>query len=110
MKEVAELYGCEKSLEAVEEHRRVAGVEAISSRCFEAARISALLIDDGLKLDKMYGIDWHKSAAPVVGRILRIESLAEQILDEVRLVLMCLKCLYEFHLLAHLVIECYSRI
>ncbi|XP_004304487.1 PREDICTED: protein fluG [Fragaria vesca subsp. vesca] len=82
LKEVAELYGCEKSLEAVEEHRRVAGVEAISSRCFEAARISALLIDDGLKLDKMYGIDWHKSAAPVVGRILRIESLAEQILDE----------------------------
>ncbi|KAL6141892.1 hypothetical protein ACLB2K_060178 [Fragaria x ananassa] len=82
LKEVAELYGCEKSLEAVEEHRRVAGVEAISSRCFLAARISALLIDDGLKLDKMYGIDWHKSVAPVVGRILRVESLAEQILDE----------------------------
>ncbi|XP_062001966.1 protein fluG-like [Rosa rugosa] len=82
LKEVAELYGCEKSLDAVEEHRRVAGLEAISSRCFEAARISALLFDDGLRLDKMHDIDWHKSFAPLVGRILRIESLAEQILSE----------------------------
>ena len=92
LREVAELYGCEKSLESVEEHRRVAGLEAISSRCFEAARISAVLIDDGLNLDKMHGIDWHKSFVPTVGRILRIESLAEQILSEVRLLLMCSKC------------------
>ncbi|XP_050384485.1 protein fluG [Argentina anserina] len=82
VKEVAELYGCGNSLESVEEHRRAAGLEAVSSRCFEAARISGLLIDDGLKLDKMHCIDWHKSFAPVVGRILRIESLAEQILSE----------------------------
>ena len=45
--------------------------------------MSVILIDDGIEFDKMHDIEWHKSVAPVVGRILRIERLAEKILDEV---------------------------
>lgn len=83
LKDVAELYGCENTLHGVEVHRRLAGLQSISSTCFGAAGISAILIDDGLRLDKKHEIDWHKNFAPVVGRILRIEHLAEEILNEV---------------------------
>lgn len=83
LKNIAELYGCDSSLQAVEEYRRAAGLQSICSICFEAANISAVLIDDGLKLDKKHGLDWHKSLVPFVGRILRIERLAEEILDQV---------------------------
>lgn len=41
-------------------------------------------MDDGLELDKKLDIEWHRSFAPLVGRILRIERVAEKILDEVR--------------------------
>ncbi|WRX23496.1 Amidohydrolase-related - like 5 [Theobroma cacao] len=57
------------------------GHAAISSKCFKAAGISAILVDDGLKLDKKHDIQWHKNFVPFVGRILRIERLAEEILD-----------------------------
>ncbi|KAJ7972323.1 Glutamate-ammonia ligase-like protein [Quillaja saponaria] len=82
LREIAELYGSELSLHGIEQYRRVSGLQSISSICFEAARISAILIDDGLELDKKHDIGWHKTLAPVVGRLLRIERLAEKILDE----------------------------
>lgn len=71
-------------MQGVEEHRRVSGMQSIYSTCFKATRISAILIDDGLQLDKKHDIEWHRSFTPLVGRILRIERLAEEILDEVR--------------------------
>ncbi|TYI97688.1 hypothetical protein E1A91_D01G160600v1, partial [Gossypium mustelinum] len=70
LRDIAELYGTESSLDAVE-----------YSKCFKAAGISAILIDDGLKLDKKHDIRRHKNFVPFVGRILRIELLAEEILD-----------------------------
>lgn len=82
LRHIAELYGSELSLHGVEEYRKLSGLQSISSTCFEAARISAILIDDGIEFDKMHDIEWHKNVAPVVGRILRIERLAEKILDE----------------------------
>jgi hypothetical protein len=84
LRDLAELYGCESSLQGVEEYRRVSGLELTCSTCFKAARISAILIDDGLELDKKHDIEWHKGFTPLVGRILRIEKVAEKILDEVR--------------------------
>ncbi|XLR12573.1 hypothetical protein S83_040511, partial [Arachis hypogaea] len=82
LRDIAELYGSESSLEAIEEHRRVSGLQSISTSCFKAAGISTLLIDDGLKFDKKHDLEWHRSFTPVVGRILRIERVAEEILDE----------------------------
>lgn len=84
LRNIAELYGCESTLQVVEEYRRSSGLEFISSVCFKTANISAVLIDDGLKLDKKHDLEWHKSYVPFVGRVLRIESLAEEILDQVR--------------------------
>jgi hypothetical protein len=82
--EIAELYGCKPSLHAIEDYRKTSGLESLSSTCFGAARISGLLIDDGLELDNKLDLEWHKSYVPFVGRILRIERLAEKILSEVR--------------------------
>ncbi|CAA7019124.1 unnamed protein product [Microthlaspi erraticum] len=82
LREVAQLYGTEVTLEAIEEHRKTSGLDYFTSKCFKEARISALLIDDGLKLDKKHDIEWHKSFVPFVDRVLRIETLAEEILDE----------------------------
>ncbi|XP_028777160.1 protein fluG [Neltuma alba] len=83
VREIAELYGCQCSLQSVEEYRRVSGLQSICSKCFKAAKISAILIDDGLELDKKHDLKWHESLTPLVGRILRVERLAEKILDEV---------------------------
>ncbi|GAB4847980.1 hypothetical protein Ancab_039400 [Ancistrocladus abbreviatus] len=82
LREIARLYGCESSLHGIEDNRKSSGLESICSTCFKAAKISALLIDDGIEFDKKHEIEWHKSYAPFVGRILRIERLAEKILDE----------------------------
>ena len=84
MRDIAELYDCQPTLHGVEDYRKSSGLDSICSTCFNAARISAVLIDDGLVLDKKHNIDWHKKFVPFVGRILRIERLAENILDEVR--------------------------
>lgn len=84
LKDLAELYGSESSLQGVEEYRRASGLESISSTCFKAARISALLLDDGIELDKKLDLEWHRSFTPLVGRIVRVERLSEKILDEVR--------------------------
>ncbi|XP_057427547.1 protein fluG-like [Lotus japonicus] len=82
LRDVAELYGTELSLEGVEEYRRVNGLHSISSTCFKAGRFSAILFDDGIGMDKVQDIEWHKSFIPKVGRILRVEKLAEKILNE----------------------------
>ncbi|KFK34564.1 hypothetical protein AALP_AA5G162200 [Arabis alpina] len=81
LREIAKLYGTQVSLESIEKHRQESGLDSLTSKCFQEARISALLIDDGLKLDKKHDIEWHRNFVPFVGRVLRIEALAEQILD-----------------------------
>uniref|UniRef100_M4EID3 GS catalytic domain-containing protein n=1 Tax=Brassica campestris TaxID=3711 RepID=M4EID3_BRACM len=86
LREVAELYGSEVSLEAIEKHRQTLGLHSLTTKCFDEARISALLIDDGLKLDKKHDTEWHRNFVPYVGRVLRIETLAEQILEEENIV------------------------
>ncbi|XP_071714777.1 protein fluG-like [Rutidosis leptorrhynchoides] len=82
LRDIANLYGSELSLEGVEEYRSSSGIENISKLCFKAAGISSVLIDDGLMLDKILDTEKHRDFVPFVGRILRIERLAEEILDE----------------------------
>ena len=41
-------------------------------------------MDDGVEMDKKNEIQWHKNFTPFVGRILRTERVAEQILEQVR--------------------------
>jgi hypothetical protein len=82
LRDIAALYNCEASLEKVEEFRRAEGLSSISSKCFKAANLSAILIDDGIDFDKMLELEAHKAFAPTVGRILRIEKLAETIIND----------------------------
>lgn len=84
MRDVAELYGSESTFKGVQQYRSSAGLDSISRTCFKAAGIYGILIDDGIQLDNMHDIEWHHKFVPVVGRILRIEQLAEQVLDAVR--------------------------
>nr|CAB3499489.1 unnamed protein product [Digitaria exilis] len=83
VRDIASLYNCEASLEKVEEFRRTEGLKSIASKCFQAANISVILIDDGIPFDKMLDLESHKAFAPVVGRVLRIERLAETIINDV---------------------------
>lgn len=76
------MYGCEASLDKVEEFRKAQGLSSISSKCFQAANISAILVDDGLAFDKMLELEAHKEFVPTVGRVLRIEWLAETIIND----------------------------
>ncbi|XP_077220169.1 nodulin/glutamine synthase-like protein isoform X2 [Tasmannia lanceolata] len=82
LKDIARLYGCEASLSGIETHRRSFGLDSTGSKCFGASNISAIFIDDGIELDKMHDVEWHTRFTPAVGRVLRIERLAEKILDE----------------------------
>uniref|UniRef100_A0A251UQ63 Uncharacterized protein n=1 Tax=Helianthus annuus TaxID=4232 RepID=A0A251UQ63_HELAN len=78
LRDIARLYGSDLSLEGVQQYRLDSGIEIITKICFKAAGISTVLVDDGLVLDKMLGTD----ILPCAGRILRIERLAEDILDQ----------------------------
>ncbi|XP_070052424.1 protein fluG-like isoform X1 [Nicotiana tomentosiformis] len=86
LRELTELYGPSLSLSlglhTVLETRRSLGLEQSAITCFRAARVSTILIDDGIELDKMVDIEWHKKVVPMVGRILRVEHLAETILQK----------------------------
>lgn len=87
LRELTELYGPSLSLSlgshTIQETRRSLGLEQSAITCFRAAKICTVLIDDGIELDKMVDIEWHKKVVPMVGRILRVEHLAEKILDKV---------------------------
>ncbi|KAF3793448.1 fluG protein [Nymphaea thermarum] len=62
IKDIAGLYGCEASLDGIQQHRKSSGLQRICSKSFEAAKISAVFIDDGITFDKMHDIEWHKRA------------------------------------------------
>jgi hypothetical protein len=83
LKDIAELYNCEASLDKVDEFRKAQGLPSISSKCFQAANISAILMDDGIEFDRMLELESHKEFVPTVGRVLRIEWLAETIINDV---------------------------
>ncbi|XP_020588866.1 protein fluG [Phalaenopsis equestris] len=84
VRDIARLYNCEASFDAVDAHRKSCGITSVTSRCIEAANISTIFIDDGIKFVKMYDWEWHSRFGPAVGRILRIEHLAETILNDER--------------------------
>jgi len=82
LKDLAELYGCEPTLAAIEQYRKTEGLAAISEKCFDAANIEFVLLDDGLTMDKMVSLGWHRKYIPGVHRVLRIETVAEAILNQ----------------------------
>ncbi|CAM6026550.1 unnamed protein product [Sphagnum balticum] len=82
VQDLAGLYGCEPTLAAIEQYRQSAGLATISEKCFDAANIEFVLLDDGLTMDKMVSMGWHRKYIPGVHRVLRIETVAEAILNQ----------------------------
>ncbi|KAM0938868.1 putative glutamine synthetase [Dioscorea sansibarensis] len=83
LRDLTDFYKCGPTLSALESYRQSCGLPSIAQKCFEAANISVVLIDDGIKFDKMHNWEWHNGFVPAVGRILRIEHEAETILNDV---------------------------
>lgn len=82
VRDLAELYNCEATFDGVEAYRKSCGLTVVGTKCFEAANVSVVFIDDGITFDKMHDWEWHGCFGPAVGRVLRIEHLAETILNE----------------------------
>lgn len=66
----------EKSLQ----EREKIGLESLCSLYFNAAKLDAIMIDDGFVPETVLPIEWHKDnlTGVIVKRILRIEHIAEQ--------------------------------
>ncbi|CAM6088141.1 unnamed protein product [Calypogeia fissa] len=80
--DIAGLYEVDATLESIEEHRKRVALKVLSAKCFEAANIGTILLDDGIAMDKMMPTSWHKSIVSKVHRILRIETVAEELLKQ----------------------------
>jgi predicted TIM-barrel fold metal-dependent hydrolase len=81
LRDVAALLGCATDEESIVRKRRELGLEELARRCFTAARLEAVLMDDGFMPETVLPIDWHRPFV-TVHRVLRIEHLAEQLLAD----------------------------
>lgn len=80
LRDIAALLACEPDAEAIVDRRRELGLEALAARCLEASNLAAIYLDDGFLPDAVLPWQWHRRYLPV-GRILRLEHLAEKLMD-----------------------------
>ena len=65
-------------------HREL-GDEEAARQLLGRSNIAALLVDDGLRLGgRELSLEWHRGIVPDVGRVLRVETLAEDLLVQAR--------------------------
>ncbi|MBI3928892.1 MAG: amidohydrolase family protein [Armatimonadetes bacterium] len=79
LKDMAALLECDSSEDEVLSRRRDLGLEELSRRCFEAAGLECLYLDDGLLPDRILPLSWHEQFVPC-RRVLRLERLGEELL------------------------------
>ena len=82
LRDLAALLGCEPTESAVVAAREQLGWEELARVCFTAAKLDAVLIDDGFLPDETLPLAWHARFVPV-RRVLRLEALAQDLLAEV---------------------------
>ena len=80
LREIAGLLGCAPSEDEILSRRREMGERDLTALCFEASMLSAVFLDDGLLPEMSHSWEWHRQFVPV-RRILRIESLAETLME-----------------------------
>ena len=84
LREIAQLLECDPTEDAIVARRQELGAEDLAARCFDAAHLGAVFLDDGFTPEKILPWEWHCRFVPV-RRILRLEFLAEtMILEENR--------------------------
>ncbi|CAN8076430.1 unnamed protein product [Agarophyton chilense] len=68
---------------ALEQRRTALGVVRLASRCFSAAGIAAILVDDGIDIPAKISLaEMSAFGVPVVRRVLRLEVEAESVIRE----------------------------
>jgi glutamine synthetase/predicted TIM-barrel fold metal-dependent hydrolase len=82
LQELGAMYGVDANEASLKAHRETLGLEAVSEKCFGGANIECVLLDDGLTMDRMLGMGWHRKYVPSVHRVLRIETVAEAVLNQ----------------------------
>ncbi len=81
MRQLADLLGCDPSLEALQSLRDQLGYEPLAQRLFDAGGFAALILDDGFMPDRIMPTAWHERFAPTF-RLIRIEHLGAQLLTQ----------------------------
>ena len=81
LREIAQLLECGPAEDAIVARRQELGAEDLAARCFDAAHLGAVFLDDGFMPEKILPWEWHRRFVPV-RRILRLEFLAETIILE----------------------------
>ena len=79
LRDIAELFGCEPTEEAVIGKRNALGFEQTAALFIKAASLEAVFLDDGFLPDRCLPWNEHERFVPV-RRILRIERLAEKLI------------------------------
>lgn len=80
LRDIAALLACETSEEAVVARRGELGLDALTARCLQASNLAAVYLDDGFSPEVVLPWEWHRQFVSV-RRILRIEHLAEKLLE-----------------------------
>ena len=82
VQQLSKLYQCEPSWESIKRYRMQAGFDKFTNQCFQASGIECILMDDLFSSPGKVPIaySWHdKLTTSKTRRIVRIESLAEQV-------------------------------
>lgn len=82
IREIAALLNCEPQESAILAQRTQLTLEALTERCFQAANLQAIVLDDGFLPDTILPLQWHQQFLPVC-RLLRLERLAETLIAQV---------------------------
>jgi len=81
LRDLAQLFGCPANEEAILARRTALGLERLTELCLRASSLHTVLLDDGFLPERSQPLDWHQRFIPV-RRLLRLETLAEQVLTE----------------------------
>ena len=84
IKQLAEFFDCPETLQDVKAARYEwvrRDYHGLIKKCFEGTH--AIMMDDGLAPEIIYPFKWHEQFVPKVSRIVRIEQLAAQLMEQV---------------------------
>ena len=81
LRDIAQLLDCEPTEAAILERRQELGLEKLAERCFQAANLEAIFLDDGFLASEILPWEWHQQFLPVK-RVLRLEHLAQNLICE----------------------------
>jgi predicted TIM-barrel fold metal-dependent hydrolase len=82
LRDIADLLGCAANEDAIQYARSKLTIEQLTKRCFDAAHLDVVLLDDGYLPEQTQPTAWHGQFA-TVRRILRVEWVVEELLAQV---------------------------